>query len=263
MDFNNSVIDSAAFREALKLYMNNLNAAQYEGMSNRSSRQYWLLLQEKFGSDEVKRIKRRLRHKDIETRQLLKKISFKVYRHILRRRELKFFHFSNNVLIFFMQVASKPRRSKRSKLKMTQKTGRFFLNGFCFHDSLTILFSSLRELVDKATQTDAEQSFLKIFLSQFDWTINYAAKQLEQFVRSGIQQSTSVGRSALNAASHILDMVFGRGVHSVDQSITLFSPWLLGLRTRLTAGLRISMATAMRNLPKIVAELYLRLEAEP
>lgn len=125
--------------------------------------------------------------------------------------------------------------------------------------------------MDSETQTEVKQpevsdSHLKFILSTFQWTTSYA-RELERIltecVRAPVSVARSIGQSTFRAASRLMDMVFGPQTHQADFSYTLFGPHLLFLKSKLTAGLRLSMTSAMERIPKLLAEIYVRLEANP
>jgi hypothetical protein len=125
--------------------------------------------------------------------------------------------------------------------------------------------------VDSDTQTEVtppevSDSYLKFILSTFQWTTSYA-RELERIltecVTAPVSVARSIGQSTFRAASRLVDMVFGPQTHEAEFSCTLFGPHLSFLKSKLTAGLRLSMSSAMEKIPKMLAEIYVRLEAKP
>jgi hypothetical protein len=125
--------------------------------------------------------------------------------------------------------------------------------------------------MDTESHTDAEShielspGYMAKFFSSFQWTVTQV-NQLKNILSTCLTNpgvGAAVGISEIYGTSMILDMVYGPGDHTSEFSTQIYNETIAGLQGSLSAELKITMTSVMKEIPKLIARFCLRFELQP
>jgi hypothetical protein len=104
------------------------------------------------------------------------------------------------------------------------------------------------------SQTDPSNFFTGKWLHNFKWTTTqvYQLKQMLAACITNPGVTAAIGASAIYGTSYWLDLVFGPRTHTASFSANIFNWTFIGLQASLTADLKNTMTSAMKEVPKLI-----------